>query len=493
MTEMSESTARSEPAADGDEFTAESGYDPKLKRSLGGFQVFAISFAFISVAVGIFGTYDEVLTTAGPVGIWLWILAVVGQTLVALVYAQFAARIPLSGSGYQWASRLANPKIGWVFGWLAVWTLAIGVVAIDNALASQALMPLLNLPSDENTARWITVAVMPVQAVIAILSVRLVAMINSAAVGLELVIVLVLGVALVIAAAVSGRGSVANLTSQGVAENAPNYFGVGGGLMLAMIMGLATLQGFDAAANMAEEAKNPFRDVPRAMVGSIVAAGALGMLFLIALTIAIDDIPRVTAAQSPVAMIMLDQLGPVVQHCLLVAIVFAFFGGGLVMMVSCSRIIFAMARDDRFPASRLMRRVNPRTQTPIPATVLILVVGVVLMAAMPGAALLELLVAGSITPALLYTMTVVLYLAVRKRFVRREGAFDLGRAELPVAVSALIWMGLVLFVLIAPAASFVPVIIVGGLIVIGGVYFGYLWFFRREVLETEPGNVEMIA
>ena len=76
MTEMSESTARSGTAADGDEFTAESGYDPKFKRSLGGFQVFAISFAFISVAVGIFGTYDDVLTTAGPVGIWLWIIAV---------------------------------------------------------------------------------------------------------------------------------------------------------------------------------------------------------------------------------------------------------------------------------------------------------------------------------------------------------------------------------------------------------------------------------
>ena len=493
MTEMSESTTRPETAADGDEFTAKAGYDPQFKRSLGGFQVFAISFAFISVAVGIFGTYDDVLTTAGPVGIWLWVLAVIGQTLVALVYAQFAARIPLSGSGYQWASRLANPKIGWVFGWLAVWTLALGVVAIDNALASQALMPLLGLPSDENTARWITVAVMPVQAVIAILSVRLVARINSAAVGMELVIVLVLGIALVIAVAVSGRGSVANLTSQGVAENAPDYFGVGGGLMLAMIMGLATLQGFDAAANMAEEAKNPFRDVPRAMVGSILAAGALGMLFLIALTIAIDDIPRVTAAQSPVAMIMLDQLGPVVQRCLLVAIVFAFFGGGLVMMVACSRIIFAMARDGRFPASRLMRRVNPRTQTPIPATVLILVVGVVLMAVMPGAALLELLTAGSIIPAMLYSMTVVLFLAVRKRFVRREGAFDLGRAELPVAVTALIWMGFALFVLIAPATSVVPVIIVGALIVAGAIYFGYLLFFHREVLETEPGDVETIA
>ncbi|WP_314252168.1 hypothetical protein [Streptomyces sp. DSM 40907] len=59
------------------------GYRQELKRTLGSFQVFAISFAFISVAVGVFGTYDEVLRTAGPVGIWLWLIAAAGQTLVA--------------------------------------------------------------------------------------------------------------------------------------------------------------------------------------------------------------------------------------------------------------------------------------------------------------------------------------------------------------------------------------------------------------------------
>ena len=96
-----------------DDECVECGYEPELKRTLGSFQIFAISFAFISVAVGIFATYDDVLLTAGPVGIWLWILVAVGQTLVALVVAQFAARIALSGSSYQWASRLANPKIGW--------------------------------------------------------------------------------------------------------------------------------------------------------------------------------------------------------------------------------------------------------------------------------------------------------------------------------------------------------------------------------------------
>jgi amino acid transporter len=60
--------------------------------------VFAISFAFISVTVGVFGTYDDVLRTAGPVGIWLWVIAAVGQTVVALAIAQFAARIALTGS-----------------------------------------------------------------------------------------------------------------------------------------------------------------------------------------------------------------------------------------------------------------------------------------------------------------------------------------------------------------------------------------------------------
>ena len=99
-----------------------------------------------------------------------------------------------------------------------------------------------------------------------------------------------------------------------------------------------------------------------------------------------------------------------------------------------------MSRDSRFPAHRLMRRVNPRTQTPIPATILIFVVGVVLMVALPGDALLKLITAATILPAIIYGMTVVLYLAVRKRLDRKKGAFDLGRFELPVAIGALVWI-----------------------------------------------------
>lgn len=459
-----------------------------LRRSLGPFQVFAISFAFISVAVGIFATYDEVLRSAGPVGIWLWIVASVGQTLVALVVAQFAARIALAGSSYQWASRLATPRIGWMFGWLTFWYLAIAVVALDNALASQALMPLLGVGADERTARLITVAILIVQAVLVIASTRLLGMITSGAVGIELGIVVVLVLALVAVMVSTGSGDWGNLFSRGVTAGSPNYLGLGGGLLGGMIMGLTTLVGFDSAANLAEEAKDPYRSVPRAIVASVAAAAVLGLLFLIALTVAIKDIPAISTDGSPVAAVIRSQLGPVPERILLAAIVFAMFGAGMVVMAACSRQVFAMARDDRFPAHALMRRVNPRTQTPVPATLLILIVGVALMLALPGAALLQLIIGSTILPALIYGGIVVLYLAVRHRLDRQPGGFSLGRYEVPVAVAALVWVGFVLVVLISPDDARVPTAIVAGLVLLGGLYFATLLMFNRAVLDTEPGS-----
>jgi amino acid transporter len=475
--------------ATADAAVEQSGYAPELKRTLGSFQLFAISFAFISVAVGVFATYGIVLNTAGPVGIWLWVVAAVGQTLVALVVAQFTARIALSGSSYQWASRLANPKIGWLFGWLTCWYLATAVVAMDNALASQAFMPLVGIQDNESTARLITVAILIIQAVLVIASTRLLGLVTSGAVAIELSIVAVLVIALVAGMAFTGSGHLGNLTSRGVAADSSDYFAIGGGLMAGMIMGLTTLVGFDSAANLAEEAKDPFRGVPRAIVASVVASGVAGLLFLLALTAAIKDVPAVSASGSPVAAIIRGQLGPVMERVLLAGLVFALFGAGMVVMAACSRQVFAMARDERFPAHRLLRRVNPRTQTPVPATVLIVVVGVVLMVALPGEALLQLIIGGTILPALIYGAIVVLYLAVRKRLERKEGGFSLGRFELPVAITALIWVAFALFVLITPNDALVPDLVVLGLILVGGIYFAKMMIFNREVLDTEPGEL----
>lgn len=475
-------------ARNADDAVRSSGYAPELKRTLGPFQTFAISFAFISVLVAIFATYGAVLGSSGPVGVWLWILAAVGQILVALVVAQFAARIALSGSSYQWASRLANPKIGWWFGWLTFWYLAIGVVAMTNALASQALMPLLGMEPSEHTARVLTIALLLFEAVLVIASTRLLGMISSAAVGLELTILAVVIIGLVAVMAISGSGDVDNLVSRGVAEGDPHYFAIGGALMAGMVMGIGTLVGFDSAANLAEEAKDPFRSVPRAIVASVVASAALGFLFIITLTTAIKDVPSVTSSPSPVASIIRDQLGPVAERILLSGIAFAMFGAGMVIMASGARLAFALARDARFPGHAVLRRVNPRTQTPVFATLLIFAIGVILMLALPGAALLQLIIGSTLLPALIYGAIVVLYLSVRKKLGLREGAFSLGRFELPVAIAAAVWVGFAVLCLVSPPDAFVPDLIVLGLILSGAVYFAKLMFFNRDVLEHEPGE-----
>jgi amino acid transporter len=471
-----------------DEFCEDCGYEPELKRTLNGFQVFAISFASLSVAVGIFATYDDVLQDSGPVGIWLFPIVAIGQILVALVYAQFAARIPLSGSSYAWASRLASPKVGWAFGWLAVTSAVSAPVTIDNALASQCLMPLFNMEPSETTARVITVIVLVIQTILAIAATRIVGWVNSLSVGVELGILLVIGIALTIALLVGGNAAPANLFSRGIAAGDPNFFAVGGGLMAASIMGLSTLVGFETASNMAEEAKNPTRSVPRAIIGSVVAASVLGMLFVIVLTVSITDMTRVSSTESPVAEIMNERFGPGFERPVLAAITLAFFGAALVSMVSGARYIYAMSRDGRFPAYKLMRRVNPRTRTPIPATLLVLAVGVLLMAVMPGNALLQLILAGAIVTMLPYLLTIILYLATRHKLDRRPGGFELGRWEWPVAIGALVWVIISLFVVIASSTTPAPVVIAFGISAAGLLYFGYMWKFDREVLEHEPGD-----
>src|SRR5262249_38612849 len=149
----------------------------------------------------------------------------------------------------------------------------------------------------------------------------------------------------------------------------------------------------------------------------------------------------------------------------------------MVTIAACARQAFAMARDSRFPAHSLLRRVNPHTRTPVFATILIFVIGVVLMVALPGDALLQLIIGGTLLPALLYGGIVVLYLCVRKRLERKEGGFSLGRFELPVAYAALIWVAFAIFALVSPSDARVPGLIVVGLILAGGLYFAKMLVF----------------
>jgi amino acid transporter len=475
------------PASRTDEVEA-FGYQQVFQRTIKSFSSFAIGFSFISITSGIFTTFAFLLATSGPRGIWMWIVASVGQLLVTLVYAQIAGRIPLAGQSYQWASRLTNPRIGWAFGWLSYAFLAIVVVAVNYGFISQAFMPLFNIAPSTSTTQWLVVGAGVIEALVIILSTKLTSSINSAAVVTEVVGIVGLTIVLLIAAAISGKGSVHNLTSTGIISHA-GYYRYNGPFMLALLLGAYTIVGFEAAANLSEETDEPRKVVPKAMIRATALSGVIGMFFLIALAVAMPNVKTISGSATPVTAIMNAQLGSVVERIFLVFAVVSLFANALIVMLSGSRMVFAMSRDRRFPGFQLFGRVSTRTHTPVWAPLLILVGQIVIVFVAGGNAdsLATLFTAATILPALIYLATVVLFMAVRHHFHDVPGVFSLGNWQVPVAVASIVWLLFELTALLLPSMFWGSVKLVGIFLVAGIIIFGAFMVFSRPSLEEEPG------
>lgn len=107
-------------------------YKQELKRNLKLFSSFAIAFSFISITTGIFTNYNFVIQTGGPAGIWSWPIVIVGQLLVAFIFAKLAGIIPISGYSYQWIKRLSTPFLSWITGWISFSFLILVIPAVDG-------------------------------------------------------------------------------------------------------------------------------------------------------------------------------------------------------------------------------------------------------------------------------------------------------------------------------------------------------------------------
>ncbi|MEP6842036.1 MAG: amino acid permease [Pseudolysinimonas sp.] len=464
---------------------AEFGYKQELKRGTGRFSSFAVAFAFVSIATGIFTTYGAVLNSSGPAGIWTWPIVVVGQLMVAFIFGSLAARIPVTGYSYQWMSRLANPVLGWIMGWVSFTFLAVVVVAVDYTIASAILPELLNYVGTAGNAWVITAVVIVLQALLVAFSTKWTERVNNFAVLAELIGMLLLVVLLFIVGFVMKELNVGNLFSTGAIPSA-NYFSFGtlthvGPWMLGTLLGAFTIVGFESAANLAEETKEPARVVPRAMWTAVLASGVLGFLFLLVVTMLAGDPVKLAKSGTPIADVITHVLGPVIGTALLVLVVIAIFACGMIIMLSGVRLVWAMSRDDRFPGHKAWRRVSPRWGTPALATVFIFVVAQVILAAfaLQTNVLFSLFGAATLLPAVIYASTVLLYIIKRKSLPPSKG-FTLGVFEVPVIVIASVW--LVFELLIFRDASFATAwIYVAIMVAIGAVYFVFLLISRGGV------------
>ena len=423
----------------------EHGYVDRLERSTGRFASFAVAFAFVSIATGIFTTYGSVLKSSGPLGIWTWPIVVVGQLAVAFLLGSLAARIPVTGYAYQWVSRLANPVFGWITGWISFTFLAIVVVAVDYTVASTVLPSLFDFEGTAGSAFVITAIIMVMQALLVGLSTKWTERVNNFAVTAELVGMVALVVLLLIVGVIAHKLSVGNLFSRGDVP-AEGYWSFGtattvGPWMLGFLLGAFTIVGFESAANLAEETKQPEVVVPRAMWQAVLASGVLGFLFLLVVTAAVSDPIALAESGTPIADVIRDVLGSFVGTALLVLVAIAIFACGLVILMTGVRLVWAMSRDERFPGWQVLHKVSPRFKTPLNATIVMTVISAVILGLFSTStdALFKLFSAATLLPAIIYAITVGLYIAKRRQLPESKG-FTLGRWETPILVVAVVWL-----------------------------------------------------
>jgi amino acid transporter len=264
------------------------GYAQQLRRSMGAFSSFAVAFSLISVLTGVFANFGHGLRQVGGAVVWSWLIVVTGQLLVALVLAELSTRIPLSGYGYQWASRLVNPHFGFSVGWLLTLQFVTGFPGVCATLASQAGNWLGGRWAEPRMVVALTLGVIALVTLVHLAGIRLASLMNDAGVWTELAGVATLSVVLIVVALGRDTAPALLLQAQNAATGTPPGWSA---WALSLLLGAWCLTGFEAAADFAEETHQPRRLVPRAMLLSLLGAGGAGFLLLAGAVWCIQDLP----------------------------------------------------------------------------------------------------------------------------------------------------------------------------------------------------------
>src|SRR3712207_6566973 len=228
----------------------------------------------------------------------------------AICYAEFASTVPVAGSAYTFSYATLGELVAWIIGWDLVLELALGAAAVAvgwsgylNQLLGDLGTPLpTSIAGDEATVNIPAMVIVAVMTCVLILGIKLSSRVTSVIVAIKVAIVLmviVVGIFYVKAAnytpfippaqpTETGSGLTAPLI-QTLFGFAPSTFGVGGILAGAAIVFFAFI-GFDIVATAAEETKDPSRDLPRGIIGSL----AICTLLYVAVSLVVVGMQRYT-------------------------------------------------------------------------------------------------------------------------------------------------------------------------------------------------------
>ncbi len=354
-----------------------------LKRTLGPWSLVALGIGAI-IGAGLFvRTASAIAERAGPSVTLAFIVAGVGCALAGLCYAEFASMIPIAGSAYTYSYATMGEFVAWIIGWdlvleyaMSAATVAISWTQYFNKLLSYFGMEIpyafSHSPFEVSLTGEQGIVNLPAIVILGLLSAVLVRGTKESAFVNGLIVVLKMAIVVIVITVGWGFINPANHTpyipeattytnAQGVTHA---YGGIMGILGAAGIVFFAFI-GFDAVSTAAQEAKDPKKDMPIGILGSLVICTVLYVLFAHVLSgVATVEDFRTQGKEASVAFAITTYMPGYewLSKLVTVSILAGFSSVILVMLLGQSRVFYSMSRDGLVP--KFFSAVHPKFSTP---------------------------------------------------------------------------------------------------------------------------------
>jgi basic amino acid/polyamine antiporter, APA family len=412
--------------------------DHRLKKNLGALDLVVFGVG-VTIGGGLFVlTGSAAAQFAGPAISISFVIAAIACGLAALCYAEFASTVPVAGSAYTFSYATAGELVAWIIGWDLMLEFIVGAAAVAggwsgylaNALAGTPLEIPENLASASDGVMNLPAGLLVLAlTVVLVLGIKLSSIVNQVAVAVKIGVALlfvVAGIFFVKADNLSPfvPASEASQNTSGLKTPLievllglePLTYGWGGVVTGAAVVFFAFI-GFDVVATTAEETRNPSRDVPIGIFGSLAICTVLYFTVSVVLTgmqsfrtIEVDDPAPLSTAFTNAGH---DTIANIIAVGAAVGIIVVV----MILLLGQSRVAFAMARDGLLPP--VFAKVHPTFRTPYLITIVVGVVVAVLAAFTSIDVLAELVNVGTLFAFILVSLGIV--------FLRRSRP-DLKRA-----------------------------------------------------------------
>ncbi|TDC97510.1 amino acid permease [Actinomadura sp. 7K507] len=432
----------------------------ELKRSMSLLQLTFLSVG-ATLGTGIFVVLGEAVPLAGPAVVLSFVLAAVTALFSALSYAELAGTIPVSGSSYSYAYATLGELVAWVCGWCLLLEYAVSVSAVAvgwgsylNAFFDAAfgftIPDEISSPPGEGG-----IVNIPAVIVVAFATLLLLRGASESAAANTVMVFLKIGVLLFFCAV-----AFTAFRSRNLGSFAPMGWA---GLSAAGSKVFFSYIGFDAASTAGEEARNPRRDLPLAIVFSLVIVTVVYVLVALAAVAAMHwEQFELSGTEASLAHVLDAATGRTWPSMILsLGAVIAITSVVLTVMYGQTRILFAMSRDGLVP--RVFQKVSPGRRVPVANTVIVALFIGILAAVIPLGRLVDATSIGTLFAFALVSVGVIVLRRTRPDLPRsfRAPFFPvtplLGVAlcvYLMVGLGGATWTVFLLWILVGLAAYF---------------------------------------